>query len=334
MGGVTVKELGLHFVRICLEQYWGSCVFLALFTAGLFWSLTGFVRERMGASRREEPRGEGLHGSTVRRDALREGAPHGSSSRREGCFEGGRGRTPGRPDAVFLSMAVFLLLTVYNPLLVKYVIPALHFEKEYYRFFWMLPVVPGTAFYVVKLIFAVRSGWGKALLAAGTAAVLAVLGTPLAGIVLDFQMAENIYKVPEDLILACGVIHEDTEKENPRVVFDIGLNTAARQYDPSLHLVLNRDAVLYRAGSPVVSVNAESLSYRRQKVIMDKLYYGESIKPERLKNALVKTKTDYLVLPEEACDEEYMEKAGCRLAGMAGERAVYRFLWEQAAKER
>lgn len=53
---------------------------------------------------------------------------------------------------VFLYVTVFLFLTVYNPFLVKLVLPKLDFENEYYRFIWLLPVIPGTAYYAVRLI--------------------------------------------------------------------------------------------------------------------------------------------------------------------------------------
>lgn len=288
MAGVTVKDLGLHFVGFCMRYYWGGCLFFVLFCAGIFWNVLSLAGMRLGKK--------------------------------------GTDTEPGRqPGAVLVSMTAVLFLTVYNPFLVKYVIPALHFENEYYRFFWILPVIPGTAYYGVRLVFAVRTGWGKALAAAAAAVILVCLGTPLEGVVRNFQMVENIYKVPDDLIEACRIIHEDGDQEHPRVVFDISLNTVARQYDPSLGLVLGRDAVLYRDGSAVVTVDPESLVYRRQKVIMDKVFYGEKVRWKKFRRVLIRTRTDYLVLKKEAHLSPYLKKAGCRTVGRAGEYVVYRF---------
>ena len=51
-----------------------------------------------------------------------------------------RGRK--RKSGIFIGYTVFLLLTVYNPLVVKYLISKAKFENEYYRFIWILPVIP------------------------------------------------------------------------------------------------------------------------------------------------------------------------------------------------
>lgn len=185
MAGVTIEELGLRFVQICMENYWSGCMLPVFFLAGILWDI--FYR------RRKESR-------------------------------------------VFLYYLVFLALTVYNPVLVKYVIPKVHFESEYYRFIWILPVIPGAAYYAVRIVEAVRFRWLKAVTALILAAVIVTTGTPVPGIAKDYVMAENIYKVPNELRSVCDVIHQDCDKEQPKVVFDNELNLVARQYDPSLIL--------------------------------------------------------------------------------------------------
>lgn len=120
---------------------------------------------------------------------------------------------------MFLYYLVFLALTVYNPVLVKYVIPKVHFESEYYRFIWILPVIPGAAYYAVRIVEAVRFRWLKAVTALILAAVIVTTGTPVPGIAKDYVMAENIYKVPNELRSVCDVIHQDCDKEQPKVVF-------------------------------------------------------------------------------------------------------------------
>lgn len=200
MSGITIKELGLGFVRACMETYWGSCLFPLLFAAGILWAL--FCHKKQ-ASR------------------------------------------------IFLFYTVFLFLTVYNPVLVKYVIPKLHFENEYYRFIWILPVIPGVAYYGVRLVYLFKRKWQRILAALLVMGIIVSVGTPIEGIVGNFALAENLYKVPNELRAVCDVIHQDSEKENPRVVFDSSLNSIARQYDPSLGLVLHRNAIIYRSGSTV-----------------------------------------------------------------------------------
>lgn len=278
MAGVKVQELGLRFVRVCAEQYWGTCLFPVLFVIGILWSL--FCHKKQTAR-------------------------------------------------IFLCYAVFLGLTVYNPLFVKYVIPKMNFEDEYYRFFWILPVIPGVAYYAVRIISSGKKKYQRMIAAVIAVAVIMLTGSPMQGIVRNYAMAENLYKVPNDLRAVCSIIHEDSESENPRVVFDIGLNFVARQYDASILLVLNRDAVLYRAGSQVIKMNPEKISYQRQKAIMDVVYYSEDVDMDVFREALIARKTDYLVVPVTNLKHDYLKACGCEAIAQTEERVVYRFDWKE-----
>lgn len=283
MAEVSIQEAGLRFVWICLEQYWGTCLFPVLFLAGILWSLF--------CHRKQEAR-------------------------------------------VFLGYAVFLLLTVYNPFFVKYIVPKVNFENEYYRFFWILPVIPGVAYYAVRLVFAVKNKWGKVLAALALAGVMAVAGTPLQGVVQNFALAENIYKVPNDLRAACDIIHADCGEESPRVVFDNYLNSIARQYDASLQLVLHRNAVLYRAGSTVAgTMNEDGSWYRRQRVIMDMVYYEQPVRLQKFQYVLKRTRTDYLVLPIILTNHDRIREAGCEPIAQTENYVVYRFDWRNYSQK-
>lgn len=179
-----------------------------------------------------------------------------------------------RASVVFVCYTVFLALTVYNPFLVKEVIPRLDFEDEYYRFFWMLPVIPAAAYYGVRLVYLFKKKWQRAIAVFLVMGIIVLTGTPIEGVARNFSPAENIYKVPDELRVICDVIHEDSEKENPRVVFDSSLNSIVRQYDPSMALVLHRNAIIFRSGSTVAGTySEENRWYRRQKAIMDVVLY-------------------------------------------------------------
>lgn len=90
---------------------------------------------------------------------------------------------PGRKrkSGIFVGYTVFLLLTVYNPLVVKYLIAKVKFENEYYRFIWILPVIPAVAYYGVRLVTAFRKTWIKVLMAAAVLTGFVILGNPLDG---------------------------------------------------------------------------------------------------------------------------------------------------------
>ena len=226
---------------------------------------------------------------------------------------------------VFAGCTVFLCLTVYNPLFVKYLVPTLGFENEYYRFFWILPVIPMLAYYGARLVDSAKKRWYKAAFCLLLTGMLILAGNPAPGAAGGFALPQNLYKVPNDLSAVCSVIHQDQGMENPRVVFEENLNLLARQYDPSIELVLNRDYILYRAGNTVAGkANEKSASYQNQKAIMDVVFYEERIPVEEFQKALQKLRADYLVVYASRGIHDYLGQAGCVQVTVTGEYAVYR----------
>lgn len=283
MSEISFQELGLDYVRVCLETYWGKCAFLLFFAAGLIFTLLFWKKER--------------------------------NSR------------------IFLFYAVFLALTVYNPYLANILISKFHFENEYYRFLWVLPVIPAVAYYFVRLVYILPKKWMRIPTVCLLCFLIFVTGSPIEGVAKNFQMAQNIYKVPDALIAACDLIHKDSANEHPRVVFDASLNSIARQYDPSLGLVINRNASIYRAGSTVAgSFDENSKWYKRQKYIMDVVYYQSDEDLDTFKKTLVRTKTDYLVILAELGNHDFIREAGCELLTVIDQYAVYRFDWTVYAR--
>ena len=84
----------------------------------------------------------------------------------------------------------------------------------------------------------------------------------------------------------------------------------ARQYDPSLILVLDRNFILYRAGSTVVGNYENSKAYQIQKVIMDVISYQMDVGIDKFRQVLKRTETDYLVLPVDHTNHDYIRQAG------------------------
>lgn len=229
----------------------------------------------------------------------------------------------------FLPYVLFLVLTVYNPICVKYVVPILDFDNEYYRFFWMLPVVPVVSYYIVKVIYMFSGKVKRVVIGLLCLGLIVFVGVPIEGVATNYSMVENIYKVSNELRAVCDVIHQDSTKENPKVVFAEELNSVARQYDPSLFLTLDRDAVIYRAGSTIAGkINEEKAWYQRQKIIMDVVYYEMDVSAKKFKKALSKTKTDYLVLKVNMTNHDFIRECGCIPIAQSEKFVVYRYEWE------
>ena len=227
---------------------------------------------------------------------------------------------------IFIGYVLFLLLTVYNPLVVKYLIAKVKFENEYYRFIWILTLIPAVAYYGVKLVSVFRKKWQRALAAIVVLGCFVLLGNPLDGVVTNFAMTENIYKVPDDLRAVCDVIHQNQENDFPRVVFDSSLNSIVRQYDAGIGLVISRNASIYRAGSTVAgSFDENSGFYKRQKALLDVIDYHIYDSPDQFKKALRKTKTDFVVTAIGQVDHEFLVNNGCELVAQTETHYVYKY---------
>ena len=232
-----------------------------------------------------------------------------------------------RNSRIFMGYTLFLLLTVYNPLVVKYMIPRFKFENEYYRFIWIIPVVPAVAYYGVRLVTMFKKKWLRVLLAIAVSVGFMILGNPLDGVVTNFAMTENIYKVPNDLRAVCDVIHQNQENDFPRVVFDNGLNSIVRQYDAGIATVISRNASIYRAGSTVAGTYDEDSSfYKRQKALLDVIDYHIYEDKEGFRSALKKSKTDFVVTLTEQTDNEWLTDCGCELIAQTESHLIYKYI--------
>ena len=277
MAGVTIEELGLKFVKVCMKLYWGSWWYPLLFAIGLLCTL---IWGRKKSSR------------------------------------------------IFIGYTAFLFLTVYNPIIVKYVIARLDFENEYYRFIWILPVIPAIAYYGVTFVSAFKKKWLKAAAVLAVLGVLIVSGNPLDKVVKNFALAENIYKVPDELIEICEILHENMSNPDgrPRVLFDASLNKVVRQYDAQLRLTIDRNASIYRAGSTVAGeFNENSRRYKRQKAILDVIDYQIYDHPKKFRNALGKSKTKFVVVLKNEELQAFLLKNGCEQIAETESYNIFRY---------
>ena len=234
-----------------------------------------------------------------------------------------------RNSRIFIGYTFFLLLTVYNPYVVKYLIAKAKFENEYYRFIWIIPVIPAVAYYGVRLVTLFKNKCLRVLLTVFVLGCFVVLGNPLDGVVTNFAMTENIYKVPNDLRAVCDVIHQNQNKEFPRVVFDSSLNSIVRQYDAGIGTVISRNAGIYRAGSTVAgSFDENSSFYKRQKALLDVIDYHIYDGKDSFSAALKKSKTDFVVVSAGQVDHDFLTGCGCELIAQTESHYVYRYNWE------
>ena len=213
---------------------------------------------------------------------------------------------------VFVTTAVFLAFTVYNPFAVKYILGKLGMVNVYYRFFWILPMVLTIGYACTKVVGGQKKGWRRYLTAAALAAVICFGGNSVLAGGLP-KLPDNQYKMPDDLLAVCTVLHEEAGEGTVRVVFEPDFNLIVRQYDASFELVLDRDMVLTYQGSNTVSTDAltEQEIEDETKILQIITQMDLSLDQKEFYRSLREMNAEYIVLSSSSAAVSYVETAGC-----------------------
>lgn len=223
---------------------------------------------------------------------------------------------------IFIPGFVMMLLTVYNPLFPVVIDKVFDISSEYYRFFWITPVIVLVPFVISKLVIEESTRNKK----------IAVVVFVLAAIILSgdfvytdgFPVAENKYKVPDELTEISEIIHADSSEEYPKAFLEYDFNMEMRQYDPKMLLTIDREEYLY----------AVNYSYS------DEMIYDDNVPTNRLLAILVRnqdvdmeafvkgledTKTGYVVIRKGHPRASYLEQAGLKMIGDTKTNCIYKY---------
>jgi len=332
MEGITVSEAGLSFVMECFRKYIGQSWEIAVFClAGMIVSALTIIRSRrlvkagrMNAVEKAPDSSDTLYGT-------------------------------GPVTWMNWTLLIMLGLTVYNPFLVRKLVPKLGMTTVYYRMFWAFPLIPAAAFYLTELVFLPKRRMLRTAACALAAAGIILLMPLNPGIRYHLALPDNVYKVHGAIPVICDVIHEDFEaseqyrywKERaegvdlntkkgartyvltlPRCVFPSELEFQVRQYDPGVTLTFNRNMRLFYEGntSTGIQYTSKSAAYRRRKLILD-VCRGktEGVTIEDFQAAMKKTRTRYLIVNPAQADPSFLKTAGCRLVSETAGYCIYSY---------
>lgn len=208
-------------------------------------------------------------------------------------------------------MAYFgcLALLIFNPLLVTPVIGALGLDDEYYRLIWLLPFTIFIAWFAVDLIGRCKRWWKRMLLTLFMIIALAIPGKSI--LARGLSGMENIYKVPDELIVLCDIIHEDSDKEEPKAALDFDLVVLMGQYDPSIRMTLTYSDCSYMESQMNSDYNSwfppNMLS---QMHIYQALYQQVEVVGQEVQGALEYTETEYVVVKKSFPNLNYLYTQG------------------------
>lgn len=222
---------------------------------------------------------------------------------------------------IFLPGAVLMILTVYNPLFPVVLDKIFDVSSEYYRFFWIAPVIVLIPFSITKLINSVSS----------KEKVMVISFCIVAGILSGYfvydtglNVADNVYKMPKELIEISDIIHSDSETEYSKAYFEYDYNMEIRQYDPKMLLTIDREEYLYAVA---YSYTDEMIADENTptNAILALLTRNQSVDPGVFVNALESTKTEYVVLTKGHPQTGFVQKAGLTIIGDTATHNIFKY---------
>lgn len=227
-----------------------------------------------------------------------------------------------RDRELFLPGAAVLLVTVFNPAVPLVIDKIFDVSSEYYRLFWVAPVVILVPYVATLMIYDSPRGRGRQI-----AAILAVAVFILGGNFVyakGFDIAENIYKIPDELIQVADIIHDDSQKEYTKAFFEYEYNMEIRQYDPKMLLTVDREDYLYAMN---YSYTDEMIADEDKPVnrILALLVRNQKITEEAFTGALEETDTEYIVVTAGHPQIPFIKRAGLYEIGRVGTHIIFKY---------
>ena len=223
---------------------------------------------------------------------------------------------------LFLPQAVVLMLTVYNPLVPLLIDKIFDVSSEYYRLFWIAPVIVLVPYVATKLITGADPGKERAAIAAIVAAMFVLGGNFVYAKGMD--IAGNIYKMPEELMEISDMIHEDSGTEYAKAFFEYEYNMEIRQYDPKMLLSIDREEYIYAVN---YSYTEEMLKDKSAptNVLLALLVRNQNVNEDDLIGSLEATHTQYVVLTKGHPQTAFIKRAGLYEIGQTKTHTVFKY---------
>ncbi len=227
-----------------------------------------------------------------------------------------------REKEIFIPCSVFLLVTVYNPAAPVLLNRFFDVNNEYYRFFWLAPVIILVPYLCARLIMTRTDMTQKIVAALLVAAVLACSGKYVYAD--GIKLATNIYKMPEELMEVSEMIHKDCEAEYPKAFLEYEYNMQMRQYDPKMMLTIDREDYLYAVMNPYTDKMLDDDEHPQYRLLAS-LIRLQPVEESRILDALELTKTEYVVLDKANPRVSFLLGAGLKKVGETAGHIVLRY---------
>ncbi len=224
---------------------------------------------------------------------------------------------------IFLYPALIMLFTVYNPVFPLIINKIFDINKEYYRFLWITPTLILLSTAAVYIIFREGNKKGQGIfLFIGI--LLILMGAGCFTFRDGYQVRENPYSVPNEVLTVSRMIRNNTDMKYPVAIMDQEMHMEIRQYDPSILLACDRTQYLdFVGGAQVDEQTAEENRYTD--VLLSALVEADKPDKDVFLDALDNTNTQFVVVLKEPGLSRYLTDAGLKPVGTTGRRVVFRY---------
>ena len=233
------------------------------------------------------------------------------------CIRGSR-----EEQRIFLPASLFLLLTVYNPVTPVLLMRFFDVNSEYYRFFWIAPMIVLIPYAAVRIIGLAKERSVRVAVMILLVAVFVFSGNFLYA--NGYRRAENVYKMPEELMEVSALIHADADEEYPKAFLEYEYNMQMRQYDPKILLTVDREDYLYATSMNYTDEMLQDDEHPQYRILGALIKY-QKVDEDAFLAALEQTHTEYVVLSKANPMLAYLKHAGLTQIADTQERAIYRY---------
>ncbi|MCR5651523.1 MAG: hypothetical protein K6F86_10115 [Lachnospiraceae bacterium] len=228
---------------------------------------------------------------------------------------------------IFLPQAAVMLLTFFNPVFPVVLNHFFDVNKEYYRFFWMLPVITAVSFEAVNIVFDLSKNAARAVVA--SLILVCIFGTAGNFIYEDgYGRIENLYQMPGELLQVCDIIHKDSKDAFPKAMAEYDYSMQIRQYDASILLACDREQYI---DAVTKGVDHDSLMSDEDYVsrLLAVVGCGVRTDPGAFLEGLEETDTEYVIITKGGDIDDFCREAGLLNVGQTANHVVYRYLQKE-----
>ncbi len=223
---------------------------------------------------------------------------------------------------IFIPGAILLLLTVYNPVTPVVLDKIFDVNSEYYRFFWIAPVIILVPYIAVRIIGLCQNRKQKAV----TVILLITIGIFSGNFLYKngYVPADNIYKMPKEMMQISEIIHKDAKETYPKAFLEYEYNMQMRQYDPKILLTIDREDYLYAVNNSYTDDMVHDDEHPQYRLLASIIRY-QSVEQKAFLDALEATDTSYIAISDENRMVPFLKEAGLKIVGSTEHHVVFRY---------